>query len=115
MTEDRMFSYVLWYTGKYRVSRARLREKLLLKGSSPESIEKILPLLDPYHSDLEEIRSTIRGVISLGKSLRMISTKLRAKGFLKLDIETILAEFTEEIGEFRKFELTISRKIEKFQ
>ena len=109
-SQEALFAYALWYTGKYRVSRARLLEKLELKTQSPDWIEWVMGQIGPYHSDTAEIRSSFEAVIRVGKPLRPLRSKLRAKGFTREDIDLVALEYDDQAGDYTRFEREISRR-----
>ncbi len=90
---NRLFSYALWYSGKYRVSRARLLEKLNGKSADSAAIAEVMSRLDPYHSDAAEIRSFADSCLARSKPIRYVKDSLRRKRFLASDIDSILAEY----------------------
>jgi SOS response regulatory protein OraA/RecX len=92
-TQERLFSYALWYTGKYPVSTKRLREKLHEKCSNASIVEAVIVSMEPYHSDATEIRSCIETLVHLRKPKTVIRQKLRIKGFIPDEFEAILGEF----------------------
>lgn len=107
---DRLFSYALWYTGKYRVSRAKLLEKLHSKSTKTEDIESVMVQLDPYHSDALEIRSHIASCLARSKPIRYVKSSLQQKKFQKEEVETILAEY-EEFQDYDSFATAIEKRI----
>lgn len=64
--------------------------------------------LDPYHSDVLEIRSHIESCLARSKPIRYVKNSLQQKKFKKEDIETIV----EEYGAFQDYE-SFSVAIEK--
>ncbi len=108
---ERLFSYALWYTGKFRVSRAKLLEKLLGKSSDVAKIAEVLEQLNPYHSDAIEIRSFVESCLVRSKSLRYVRNALRQKKFIPEDIDAIVSEF-EGFDNYENFFATIEKRIE---
>lgn len=109
-TKERLFSYALWYTGKYRVSRARILEKMRWKSSNEKDITEVLTEIEPYHSDGTEIRSFIDSCLLRSKPLQYVKSSLRKKKFQLVDIETILLEF-QGFDDYTNFEASIEKRI----
>ncbi len=108
---DSLFSYALWYTGKYRISTAKLREKLESKTQDGVIVEKVLSEIEPYHNDITELKSAIETLLYRAKPLRYVRNSLRQKGFRKEDIEMILCEFPE-FDAYEKFSGTVEKRIQ---
>jgi hypothetical protein len=78
-TREKLFAYALWYTGKFRVSRASIRAKMLLKTTTLDWVDWVEDQLDPYHDDASVIRSYFEETIRLGKPIRPLVSKLKMK------------------------------------
>jgi SOS response regulatory protein OraA/RecX len=114
-TREKLFAYALWYTGKFRVSRANLHNKMTLKTTDPEWIEWVEVQLDPYHDDRSVIRSYFEEVIRLGKSIQPLVSKLKIKGFNPRDITEIRDDFAAKIDEFSGVESRIMQRIRSLE
>lgn len=109
-TKERLFSYALWYSGKYRVSRTRIQEKLRWKTSNAWDIDSVLDQILPYHSDITEIHSYIESYLAKSKSLQYVKHSLRKKKFQISDIESALWDFGE-FDVYDNFEKNIETRI----
>lgn len=108
--KDRLFSYALWYTGKYRISRAKLLDKLKSKSSNEAIIQEVLTQIEPYHSDSVEIRSHIESCLARSKPLSYVIRSLRQKQFIPEEIKTILEEY-DQFDDYNTFAHTIEKRI----
>lgn len=108
--KDRLFSYALWYTGKYRISRAKLLDKLKGKSSNEAIIQEVLTQMEPYHSDSIEIRSHIESCLARSKPVSYVIRSLRQKQFIPEEIKTILAEY-DQFDDYDTFAKTIEKRI----
>lgn len=109
-TLERLFSYALWYTGKYRVSRAKLLEKLRGKSKNEAHIAQVLVQLNPYHSDSIEIRSVVESCLARSKPVQYVKNSLRQKKFETSDILQILEEY-DGFDEYANFQSAIEKRI----
>ncbi len=109
---DRLFSYALWYTGKYRVSRSKLIQKLRGKSTNETFIEQVLEQIAPYHSDLVEIRSHIDACLARAKPLSYVVSSLRQKWFISEEVKSILAEY-DAFDAYENFERIIEKRFQQ--
>lgn len=108
--KDRLFSYALWYTGKYHISRAKLLEKLKGKSTNMTIIGEILEQMNPYHSDSVEIRSHIESCLARSKPLSYVIRSLRQKQFVPEEIKAILEEY-DQFDDYDSFAQAIEKRI----
>jgi SOS response regulatory protein OraA/RecX len=114
-TREKLFAYALWYTGKFRVSRVNLHNKMALKTTNPEWIEWVEAQLDPYHDDRSVIRSYFEEIVRLGKSIQPLVSKLKTKGFNPRDIAEIRDDFAAKIDEFSGVESRILQRMSSLE
>lgn len=110
--KEKLFSYALWYTGKYRVSRAKLREKLVEKSTDASTILEVLCQIEPYHSDWVEIESYIESYLARAKPIAYVIRSLRQKLFDPDQIKNILQKY-DQFDDYQSFSKTIEKRIQQ--
>jgi len=111
-TESSLLNFAAWYAMRYFPSLAKLRTALMKKSDNNEAImANVMAEMTQYISEEKTVEGLVRMYLERGKTERYIRLKLREKQFDRVVVEAILAEYLDQISDWKTYEKTVERKI----
>lgn len=110
---DKLLAYAAWYYGRYAPPMAKLRDRLVLKATSPELAEEAFAAFSKYADDRSNLESKASFAARSGKTLFKTRNSLLLKGFDKDEIRSVI-QSEESFSDWSVRYPAISKRLRSF-